>query len=301
MEPLMLSETQISQCAAGLKGLRNPVLPLVRLTMMLYLTSPHETMAPLLEELSEPVETGGVFYNDPAGLLQGYLDILTIFERCKVPAPPARILLDKDLRPLDPFDSLDCWIAQETINRELETINSLLCGPCQCTLCCVGPDDTLNQDFFEIPLHDREIDFFDLPRIDSPESRNTNALSEPPLCPAGPRPFYENPAALYHWRKGWSLVLPRNSRCPNLDPGSGGCKIYPQRPDVCRRPQIFSYVLERYEEMDREYDGGRLPAFVGRKKLLAIWDCPYVRQFQDDIGRYAQLCGLEPVFKKNKE
>lgn len=297
----MLTGTQISQCAVGVASLQNPVMPLVRLAQMLYLTSTHATFAPLLDELNEPVETNGVFYDDPAGLLREYLDILSIFERCKIPAAPSRIFLNEDMQPLDPYAALDSWVAQEIINRELETINSRLCAPCQCTLCCVGPDQSLNQDFFEIPLLDREIPFFDLSRIDSPESRQATSLAEPPLCLDGDRPFYEKSAALYHWQTGWSMVLPRDSYCPNLDPAGRGCKIYPQRPEVCRRPQIFSYVLERHEEMDQLYEGENLPAFVARKKLLAIWDCPYVRQFQDDIGRYAQLCEIEPVFKKNKE
>ncbi len=295
----MLTQKQISQCQTGLMGLKNPVMPLVRLILMLYLTSPHETMASLLAELGEPIETNGIMYDNPRELLQGYLDILSIFERCKMPASPARILLDENLQYLDRFDALDCWVAQEIINRELERINSQLCGPCQCTLCCVGPDDELNQDFFEIPLMDQEISLFALTRIDSREIRNTISLAEPPFAPGG-RPFYDEPSALYHWRNGWSLILPRNSHCPNLDPAGGGCKIYLRRPEVCRRPQIFSYVLEHYEEKDQEYDGKQLPAFVARKKILAIWDCPYVQQFQEEISRYAELCDLEPIFKKNK-
>jgi Fe-S-cluster containining protein len=113
-------------------------------------------------------------------------------------------------------------------------------------------------------------------------------------------PFYANQAALYRWRKGWSMILPRHSRCPGLDTASGCCRIYPDRPDVCRRPQIFPYMLDREPRLDTEYDGRMLPAFVIRAKMLAIWDCPYVQQFQEEIGRYAQLCGLEPIFKQNK-
>ncbi|MEA3546122.1 MAG: YkgJ family cysteine cluster protein [Thermodesulfobacteriota bacterium] len=296
----MLNKKQIDECSQGLDQLQKPILPLVRLVQMLYLTGPFDTFAPLLDEFSEPVETGGVSYKKPGTLLRPYLDLLEIFERIKMPRSPARILLNEQLEPMDPLDALDSWVAQEVINRELESINSQLCRPCNCTLCCVGPDDTLNQDFFEIPLQPEEASLFELNRIDSPETRLTTSHSEPPLL-RNNRPFYQTQSALYHWRSGWSLILPRASCCPNLDPVSGGCLIYPQRPDVCRRPQIFSYVLERQPDLDRDIEGKSLPAFVARKKLLAVWDCPYVQEFQEEIGRYAEQCELEPVFRKNKE
>ena len=296
----MLTKKQIDECQGGLAQLKNPILPLVRLAQMLYLTGPFTTFAPMLDEFTEPVETGGVPYKKPATLLHPYLDLLEIFERIKTPRPPARILLNEQLEPMDPLDALDSWVAQEVVKRELETINSQLCRPCNCTLCCIGPDDTLNQDFFEIPLQPEETSLFDLPRIDSPETRQTTSHNEPPLL-RDKKLFYKTPSALYHWRGGWSLILPRRSRCSNLDQSSGGCRIYEQRPDVCRRPQIFSYVLERQADLDQDIEGKRLPAFVARKKLLSVWDCPYVREFQEEIGRYAELCGLEPVFRKNKE
>ena len=296
----MLTQKQIDECGPGLNQLRKPILPLVRLAQMLYLTGPFDTFTRLLDEFTEPVETGGVSYKRPGTLLRPYLDLLEIFERIKIPRSPARILLNEQLEPMDPLDALDSWVAQEVVKRELETINSQLCRPCNCTLCCVGPDDTLNQDFFEIPIKPEEASFFDLTRIDSPETRLTTSHDEPPLL-RKKRPFYQTQSALYHWRSGWSLILPRHSRCPNLDPASGGCRIYPQRPDVCRRPQIFSYVLERQPDLDRAVEGKSLPAFVARKKLLAVWDCPYVQEFQEEIGGYAEQCELEPVFRKNKE
>jgi hypothetical protein len=39
---------------------------------------------------------------------------------------------------------------------------------------------------------------------------------------------------------------------------------------------------------------------MARNKVLAVWYCPYVRKFQHEIGMYAEMSGLEPVFKKSK-
>jgi hypothetical protein len=39
---------------------------------------------------------------------------------------------------------------------------------------------------------------------------------------------------------------------------------------------------------------------MARNKVLAIWDCLYVRKIQDAIGSYVEMSGLEPVFKKSK-
>lgn len=295
----MLTDQQISQCSPGIARLANPVLPLARLAGMLYLTGPFPALEDLLAELNEPVETAGISYDQPAALLRPYLDAMRPFERLKHPRQPSRLIVDANLQPAEQFTALDSWITQNILTQELEEINSLLCGPCGCTLCCTGPSTEQEQEFFEIPLTGSETDHFDLPRQDDEKTRAAAPDDETPLVLNG-APFYASPAALYGWRKGWSMILPRRSRCPNLDPDSGGCRIYPDRPDVCRRPQIFPYMLEREPALDMEYEGRTLPAFVIRAKLLAIWDCPYVQQFQDEIARYAELCGLEPIFKQNK-
>jgi len=295
----MLTAQQISLCRPGIARLASPVLPLARLAGMLYLTGPFPTLEDLLAELSEPVETAGISYEQPAALLRSYLDAMRPFERLKNPQQPSRVIVDENMEPAEQFTALDSWITQNVLTQELEEINSLLCGPCGCTLCCTGPSEGQEQEFFEIPLAESEAAHFDLPGFADEKTRAAAPDDEPPLVMNG-APFYANPAALYCWRKGWSMILPRGSRCPNLDADSGCCRIYPDRPDVCRRPQIFPYMLEREAALDMEYEGRTLPAFVIRAKILAIWDCPYVQQFQEEIGAYAQLCGLEPIFKQNK-
>ncbi len=297
---MTLSDLQITQCQAGIDRLAVPILPLVRLAAMLYLTGPFARLTDVLTELIEPLETGGLRYEDPARALTGYLEAMAPYERFKHLQEPSRIILSADLAALDQFEALDAWVAQNVLTQELEEINSLLCGPCACRLCCIGPEETMAQDFFEIPLQKSETAFFPLASIDQEVSRSTSSEATPPLEYGG-QPFYENKEPLLvHWQKGWTMVLPRHASCPNLDMASGGCIIYPDRPDVCRRPQIFSYVLERLPDYDQEYEGRMLPAFSRQDKLLAIWDCPYVKEFQDQIGIYAQLCGMEPVFKENK-
>jgi Fe-S-cluster containining protein len=106
------------------------------------------------------------------------------------------------------------------------------------------------------------------------------------------RPFYtrETPA-LFHWQNGWSMILPRETACPALA-DNGRCLVYNNRPQVCRRPQIFSYVLEQTDQEN---------TFCLRGSLLAILDCPYVQQLREQIAAYAAACELELVLKGNKQ
>jgi Fe-S-cluster containining protein len=286
--------------AAGRARLTNPTLPLVRLLQLLYLTGPFETVAAVLDELPAPLDTGDFIYPHPGSLLRPYLPDLEEFERLKHQRPAAFSIYDEEGNLLDAFTAIELWVIQQILTRELEEINSLLCGACGCTLCCTGPEGSMRQEFFEIPLAPEELDLFALPRMASEESQKQTALSEPPLEVAG-RPFYESGPGLYHWQTGWSLILPQGSACPQLDFKAGRCRTYRQRPDVCRRPQIFAYALERWLDGDTGAKGAWLPAFTARRKLLAIWDCPYVRELNEEIAHYAEVSGLEPVFRKNKD
>lgn len=283
----------------GIKILQNPILPLVRIVHLLYLTGPFETVDPILDELNEPVETEVVTYENPGELLRPYLHILKTFEQLKHPTDNPFIILNDQLEPLDLFESIELWVAQNIMIMELEQINSLLCRPCNCTLCCIGPEKSMSQEFFEIPLTEDEIKLFPLEKIDTEQTRQQSSFTEPPLL-TDDKPFYETDTALYRWQAGWGLILPKGSTCPNLDT-NGGCKIYQERPNVCRRPQIFSYVIERLPEYDENKGNQLKKAYLGQRKILAIWDCPYVKELQQDIATYAELCDIEPVFKKNKE
>lgn len=283
------------QFTAGLAMLANPVLPLARIVQLLYLTGPFERIAPILDEFNEPVEMAASSYENPRELLLPYLDDLRLFEQLKHPGQEEALILAESLEPLEQFEAFELRVSQRILTRELEKINSLLCGLCNCSLCCIGPSPEMSQFFFEIPLTDLETGLFDLPRVDTLESSRTDPYTEPPLM-VGEAPFFMAPPALYRWEKRWSLILPKNAACPNLAQATGGCTIYPERPNTCRRPQIFPYALERLPEHDKE----TRPAYVARHKLLAVWDCPYVRELREEIGAYAQLCGLTPIFKWNK-
>jgi Fe-S-cluster containining protein len=283
---------QTSQTA--LSKLQQPFLPLARLIQILFLAGPFDKIDAVLAELNEPIECQ-CNYNDPQAAAAPYLAILRDFEFLKNNEDLAYIVLDEKGQELDRMEALDLWICQQIISLELAEINSLLCGSEHCDLCCIGPRASDKQEFFEIPLQDDERTIFPVPQIDSSASRSHMPNDDKSL-PEGGLPFYqrEDPA-IFHWRKGWSLILPRLTKCPQLD-DNGRCVVYPRRPSVCRKPQIFPYLLEPTDQ--GETSG--VPVYIARRKLLAVWDCPYVQKFQDQIADYADLCGTEAIFKENK-
>lgn len=281
-----------NQFQAGLIILQNPILPLARLIQLLYMTGPFSSVSEVIKELNEPIETNTSRYEDPQSLLAPYLNILNEYHRLKKPEPLPYEILDLDNNLLDAMDAIDLLVSHKILTRELEALNSLLCAPCECTLCCIGPEKSHNQSFFEIPLSHEETSLFSLQCIDTAESRQLSPYSDTVLEVAG-KPFFANESSLYHWQNGWSMILPKESSCQKLLE-DGKCTIYPERPDVCRRPQIFSYVLED------STDSTKNQVYIAQRKVLAIWDCPYVKQFKNEIASYAEICELEPIFKENK-
>jgi len=296
----------------GLSRLKMPVLPLVNMVQFLYLTGPFATIEEVLNRLQKPVELEGVLYENPYRMLRPYRSFLREFEvikgKKKLSASLPFIVNEKQ-EPVAKRQALELWIKQQVLSLELETINSLLCGPCGCVLCCTGPNSAfdeasgfkgrMKQEFFEIPLADSEIDLFGLHKVDTPESRAMSAQSDPPLH-LEQLPFYSHETALYHWRNGWSLILPQGAVCPQLAQDTKKCRVYARRPAVCRKPQIFAYVLEKTSDTAKRSDGTLIPVYMARNMVLAVWDCPYVRTLQDEIGSYAEMGGLEPIFKKSK-
>ena len=276
----------------GLGVLRRPVLPLLGIVEFLYVTGDFSTVEEVIAQLPETIETGYATYEDAAALLAPYAALLQPFVDLKADKGPEQRVVTSAGGPVDAMTAVTALVAQQVLTQELEQINSLLCAPCHCTLCCVGPDAAMVQAYFEIPLHTGEADFFPLARIDSEASRRHRVDGEPPLQVAG-RAFFDRPdPVLIHWQHGWSLILPQGSRCPNLE-ALGRCRVYPDRPQVCRRPQIFPYVLEPVAEEGQS-------VLRLRDSLLAVVDCPYVRLLQDEIAAYAAACELEMIFRHNK-
>ncbi len=286
---------------AGSKLLSCSLLPLVRLVYLLYLTGPFIRIEEVLEQLHEPLDTAGIHYPDPGRLLAPHLEALRTFEEIKHPGEKgaAPVIINDQGQPLPTMEAVELRVNQAVLEHELEEINSLLCGPCGCSLCCTGPAPGMKQLFFEIPLQHQEVALMGLEVIDTPASREVDSSTEPPLKHQGTA-FYRGSAAIYHWRSGWSMILPRNSRCPQLAQG-GGCRIYPQRPKVCRRPQIFAYILEDQNAAQCQGEVSTEPVYRARNKLLAVWDCPYVRSLQDEIVHFAESGDLEPIFRSNKD
>jgi Fe-S-cluster containining protein len=297
------------QTKEGLWLLQHPVLPLFRMVQFLFLTGQFDRVEQIVEQFIEPIETSIAKYDDPAALLTPYLPVMEGIETLKKKEGQAiPFIVDEQNNPVNRFTAMESWVGQQILTMELEKINSLLCGPCNCVLCCVGPDygttpdaaHQMEQEFFEIPLTGEEAALFDLPRIDNEQTRSVTANTEPPLQSAG-RPFYEQGGpAIYNWQNGWTMILPRKSRCPQLEGRKHTCRIYPQRPAVCRRPQIFPYLIEKSDAAPGDNHGAADVVHVARNKLLAVWDCPYVREFKQEIAAYAEACRLEPVFMENK-
>ena len=276
--------------APGVRLLGQPVMPLVSMLQFLYLTGPYATVAEVIAELPEPIETDRAVYEEPRALLTAYLDILTGLEPLRGGQAPAATVVDEGGRPVDLISGGTALIQQQVLTRELERINSLLCEPCGCTLCCVGPDGEMAQEFFEIPLAAEEIALFPVPRHDSEASRGRGSMAADELQLNGV-PFYRLAGPqLVRWQSGWSLILPRKASCPGLGP-AGQCAVYAVRPQVCRRPQIFPYVVEPLPETG---------SYRIRNALLAITDCPYVRDLRDEIAQYAAASGLNLVLTRNK-
>lgn len=277
----------------GLLRLRSPVLPLVSIIQFLYLTGDFSSFEEIINQLPEDIETGYTVYRNPAADLAPYLDLLAPLAAMKNGATPAELVVDIHDQPVERTTAVMALINQHIITRELEQINSALCAPCQCTLCCEGPAREMHQDFFEIPLVQDEWHQFPVKQIYNADSQAKLADDEVPLLVAG-SPFYTcSQPRLIHWRRGWSLILPRESRCPNLE-ASGRCMVYPKRPQVCRRPQIFPYIVEPVARQGQA-------VFRLRQSLLGVMDCPYVQALQDDIAAYAAACELEIVFRHNKD
>ena len=161
--------------AQGLQALRKPVLPLVSIVQFLYLTGDFATPQEIVAQMPVDIETGYTVYQDAASDLAPYLDLLAPFAALKAGKPMQQLVIDSAGNPLDPTTATSALVAQSILSRELERINSLLCAPCHCTLCCVGPDVSMSQAYFEIPLGDDEVGSFALEQVDNAGSRCTTA------------------------------------------------------------------------------------------------------------------------------
>lgn len=282
--------------STGLELLQQPVLPLVSMIQFFLMTGPFDTVTAVINELPETIETDYTTYKNPVELCNRYLAQLQDFELLKADRLAIPEMITEQGEPVDSMTAGSSWILQQILTEELVTINSVLCGPCNCTLCCTGPDGSMNQEFFEIPLQEDETHYFDIQRHDTKESRESRSMNDVPLF-CEDLPFYATrEAKLFHWQNGWSLILPKNSYCPNLLNNSGHCTVYAERPTVCRRPQIFPYIIEPMEQEE-----GDKPLYRIRNSLLAITDCPYVTLLQDEISAYAAANELALVLSQNKQ
>jgi Fe-S-cluster containining protein len=294
---------------AGLDLLKQPVLPLVSMVQFLFqLSGPQAKVAEIIAEMPETVETAYTIYDQPRDLLRRHLVHLQLLETVSNGRETGLqaeevVIVDESGQPVDDITACAALINQRILEDELEAINSQLCAPCNCTLCCVGPDNSMQQEFFEIPLREQETEIFFVTRHDTAASRNNLAIN-PEMDDIALRlnkhPLYQRAdkkadqcadPALFNWQNGWSMILPKESSCPALE-NNGRCGVYSSRPQVCRRPQIFGYVLDRTEQPNR---------YMLRNSLLAVTDCPYVQLLREEIAAYAAACELDCILKENKQ
>ena len=278
---------------AGLHLLRHPVRPLLSIVEFIYHTGAFSSVEEVLELLPENIETESALYTKAKEHLRPYLRVLQGCNARKT-AEQEQLpqVLDDNNQVLGSAATLSALLAQQILELELERINSLLCGAHHCTLCCTGPDASMRQEYFDIPLQTGEENLF--AGVKQRDGEDEGAQLQPLDILADQLHEGGCEAVLIKHQQGLSLVLHRGSHCPALDP-EGRCTIYADRPRVCRKPQIFPYLLE--EEKDSTGGG---PVFRLRNTLLAVMDCPYVQQLQEDIAQYAAASELELVFRTNK-
>ena len=290
----LVREMNKQQLVAGMELLRQPVLPLVSMVQFFFFTGSFAPVKAVIDEMPEPIETQFALYPHPRRLLRRYEGTLRLLESIKSGADCGVDVIGENDDHVDDMTAISSLCRQQVLTEELEEINSLLCAPCGCDLCCIGPTSSMAQEFFEIPLTDSETELFPSDRYDTEAGRLRTAGEEPALR-VDDLPFYKRKTpGLFHWRDGWSLILPRSSQCPNLEAEQGRCLIYEDRPEVCRRPQIFPYVLEKQPSENIR------PVYRLRNSVLAVIDCPYVSLLQDEIAAYGAACELDVVFKQNK-
>ena len=83
---------------------------------------------------------------------------------------------------VDDMTAISCLCLLQVLTDELEEINSLLCAPCGCDLCCTGPTSSMEQEFFEIPITDSEVELFTVERHESKDSKRRTSQEDPALA-----------------------------------------------------------------------------------------------------------------------
>ncbi len=299
---------------SGTKLLKRPVSPLMFFLTLIFFAGDYQDIGQLIDEIPDQLTIKGLTYEKVRQIFGEYLDILRRQNalKPKKDLKVERIVIDPDMRLIDLRRAIALSIKHSIVARELGKINSLLCPRYKCVECCRGPHNHHKDYFFELPLSPDEISLFNVPRVDNASTRSSHAFAEPSPVFEG-KEFYLHPPAIYNWNKGWSLILPRETYCPNLDVEKGKCIIYQKRPEVCRLPQIFPLVLERHYDpkaVSRFSETLRLSPsdlkdshniYIAHNGILGILDCPYVREFQHEIVDYAALSGLKAFFRRSKK
>lgn len=299
---------------SAIRLLKTPVSPLMSFVTITFFAGDYQDIGQLIDGIPNSLTIKGVTYKRTRETLGEYLDILCRQNVLKggKSLKPDKIVVDLEMKLVGSSKAVAFDVKHSVIARELERINSLLCQDHGCVECCRGPHNSNRDCFFELPLSPDDLKLFQVSKVDTEYTRSTHAFAESDPVFEG-KEFYAYPPAIYHWEKGWSLILPRDTSCPNLDVKNGRCTIYQKRPEVCRLTQIFPLVLDRHydpEAVSRLAQTGGLGLsdlkdknniYVAQNAVLGILDCPYVRELEQEIVDYAALSGLKACFRWNKK
>lgn len=299
---------------SAIRLLKTPVSPLMSFVTITFFAGDYQDIGQLIDGIPDSLTIKGVTYERARETMAEYLDILCRQNVLKAGKnlKPDKIVVDLEMKLVGSSKAVVFDVKHSVITRELKRINSLLCLDHGCVECCRGPHNSHRDCFFELPLSSDDLEFFRVSKVNTEYTRSTHAFAEPDPVFEGKK-FYAHPPTMYHWEKGWSLILPRETYCPNLDVEEGKCIIYQKRPEVCRLTQIFPLVLDRHYDPKAvsrlaEIAGlglsdlkDRNNIYVAQNAVLGILDCPYVRELKQEIVDYAALSGLKACFRQNKK
>ncbi len=121
---------------AGLRYLRHPVRPLLSIVEFILHTGGFAGVQEVLALLPENIETETAHYNNARQYLQPYIKELERFHSGNSDEDAARpVVFDADGDPMDHLAAQSALLTQKILEKELEQINSLLCGAHTCTPC----------------------------------------------------------------------------------------------------------------------------------------------------------------------
>ena len=111
----------------GRRMLQTPVRPLLSILEFIYITGGFSSIKEVMDQLPDSIETATAVYDNPAKQIQPFLPELTLFQQARTERPSV-LIVDTNDQILDAQSTASFFLAQSVLEKELESINSLLCG-----------------------------------------------------------------------------------------------------------------------------------------------------------------------------